>query len=257
MDFLWHFFQSDTFLWALIGIPSFMGFLILMRLMRAGRKSFEERHAAMDARILQTTQDTEDLNKSIQKSEHLHIIATALQEAINWPAYNTNSPFLPYSAHKALTAPSPAPIVNAHIRELAQSVELHTPNMVYTIIFTEKKHYLHSTKKTVRGQGYFEVSETPTKATPSTLHNKDFEKDIQSNIPSKTKPSAPSLAQNMQSQNSIFNKGKITNTSFVKDAEQSKDNVQIFYDLCTLEHYLLQKLRNTREYKGPPALRKK
>ncbi len=193
MDFLYNFFQSDIFLWALIGIPSLLGFLILIRLMRSGRKSFHQRHAAMDARILQTTQEMDELNKNIQKSEHLHIIASALREAVLWP-----SPALQNNDE-----PSPLPHAQVRIEEFPHEVYVQTPSSTYIIVYVEKKLNLQSTQKTLRGQGYFEV---------------------------------------MQS-----------NSLSVAHQEKS----EIFYDLCTLEHYLLQKINTPQEYKGPPALRKK
>ncbi len=193
MDFLYNFFQSDTFLWALIGIPSLLGFLILMRLMRAGRKSFHQRHAAMDARILQTTQEMEELNKNIQKSEHLHIIASALREAVLWP-----SPTLQNSDNL-----SPLPSAQVRIEEFPHEVHVKTPSSTYVIVYVEKKLHLQSTQKTLRGQGYFEVTQKHSLSTTP------------------------------------------------------QEKSEIFYDLCTLEHYLLQKITTPQEYKGPPALRKK
>ncbi len=134
MEFFTNFFTLNTLAYALIGIPAFLGFAVLVRLNKQGRSSFQERHAAMDSRIQQTTAEVSELNKTMHREEQLHIIATALREAL--------------LLH---------PVPQAQVIEHADHVILQLTKQCFILYYREKKHTLRSTHKTVYGQGYFEV----------------------------------------------------------------------------------------------------
>ncbi len=135
MDFLPHFLTINTLVYALLGIPALVGFVVMMRMMRKGRSNFTERHKAMDQRILQTSTEVDELNKTLQEGEQLHIIAAALREATR--------------LHPQ------AELIE--IDEQEHFVRLALEKQTFFILYKEKKHNMRSTGKTVYGQGHFEV----------------------------------------------------------------------------------------------------
>ncbi len=144
MDFLLPYLTVTNVVYAVLGIPALVGFAVLLRLSRKERLSFSQRHNVMDARIKQTAHDVEELNKTMQREEQLHIVATALREAISLPHHLQN---IHASQSTAM----------ASVEESAQRVTLSLEKYYFYIEYKENKKSLRSTGKTVYGQGHFEV----------------------------------------------------------------------------------------------------
>ncbi len=219
MDFLTNFFTLPTIIYAVLGIPALLGFVILVRLSRQGRSNFTERHKAMDLRIQQTTSEMEELNKTMLQSEQLHIVATALREAIQIQTLQ---------AQRRATNP---PV--ASVEEYKDAVILHLEKHIFLVEYKEKKQFLRSTGKIVYGQGHFEVYGPLGKEHVLSSCPKE---DVEEHAPPTIKkvhspPSSP-------------------NTTL-------KGEAKIFYSLLELELYLTQKMQSSRGRLLPPALRMK
>ncbi len=129
-------FSIENLALGFLGIVVIMGFIAVSRIMRTGRKSFDTRHNDMDARIKDTAQSIRDNSNAIQSHEQLHIIASALKDALEQKGHMAKD------------------IVSEH----KDHIKLNLNNMLITIRYQTKVTTLHSIKKKVYGQGLWEVS---------------------------------------------------------------------------------------------------
>ncbi len=201
MDFLTNFFTLPMLVYAILGIPALLGFVILVRLSRQGRTNFVERHKAMDLRIQQTACETEELNKTILRTEQLHIVATALREAVSLQRQRMDCPLIPFS-----------------VEEQDNAVFFHLEKHTLIIQYKEKKQFLHSTGKTVYGQGYFEVFGPFFKEHSYGNMREEENKNLSSCFP-------------------------------------PKGDGKIFYSLLELEQYLTKNMQSRTNHLLPPTLR--
>ncbi len=183
MEFILKFITWENLSWVFLGIPALFGLMIFIRLLRSGRKSFKQRHDEINAKIFKTTQEVDELNKSIRKNEQLHIITTALHQALEIHGHKNES----------------KPLIS--IEKSSDHIKLLLEDSIYIITYYEKRQNLQSVQRTMLGHGYFEVKQRLTK--------------------------------------------------------QDHEKKEIFYDLFTLEQYLLQKLTQIDQQSLPVALRKR
>ncbi len=135
MGFLSDILSFENVVLAIVGIIGIVGFVAASRVMRKGRQSYDTRHEAMDARIKETSQSIRDVNNAMQGREQLHIVAMALRDALEQKGHMAQE------------------IVTEHTDHLSLNLNQNT----ITIYYKSKSSTLHSTKKTVYGQGLWEV----------------------------------------------------------------------------------------------------
>ncbi len=135
MDFLPNSISIQDVVLAMMAVLGIIGFVAVGRIMRQGRHSFSARHEAMDNRIKETTQDMRERNNSMQSSEQLHIIASALKDVLEIKGHN---------AHEIIT-------------EYPDRVELNLPQGLVSVHYMQKTKTLRSIQKTMHGQGLWEV----------------------------------------------------------------------------------------------------
>ncbi len=135
MDFLLDILSFENIVLGFVGILGIVGFVAASRAMRKGRQSYDERHEAMDERIKQTAQSIRDDNNSMHGYEQLHIVALALRDALQQKGHFAQDIIVEHADH----------------------LSLHLSKGIFTVHYKAKLTTLHSTNKTVYGQGLWEV----------------------------------------------------------------------------------------------------
>ncbi len=135
VSFLQNLFSIDNLVMASMAFLGILAFVMIMRIVRKGRETFDQRHRKMEARIRDTEHETQESNKSILGGEQLHIVAAAIREEIDL-------------AHNA-------DIMS--VEEHADHVALLLPTGTVHISYAENMRTLRSTHQRLRGFGHWQL----------------------------------------------------------------------------------------------------
>ncbi len=135
MDYLVNSLNIKDIVLAGFGVICITAFLAVVRIMRQGRKNFTTRHSDMDNRIRETQQAIRERNNAMQSTEQLHIIAATIKDALEQKGHN---------AHEIVV-------------EFDDRIELKLAQGLISVHYLRKTLALRSVRKTVHGQGLWEV----------------------------------------------------------------------------------------------------
>ncbi len=134
--FLGNFFRIENLILASLAFLGIVAFVMIMRIVRKGRETFDERHRKMEARIRETAHETQESNKSILSGEQLHIVAAAIREEIELAQVDAHS---------------------MSVEEHDKHVLLILPTGSIRISYVENVRMLRSTQQCVRGLGQWQL----------------------------------------------------------------------------------------------------
>ncbi len=137
MDYILNLLDFENIALVVVGIIGIVAFMMIMRIMRKGRLSYDSRHEAIDNRIKETAQNIRENNNAMQSHEQLHIIAAALKDALELKGHNAQELITEYTDH----------------------IEIALPAGLISVHYMQKAKTLRSTKKTIYGQGLWEVTQ--------------------------------------------------------------------------------------------------